>query len=1186
MQAMNRCQFQLDLDWQHPPEVEAIEAWLTGCFDLTLPTAGEGTATEQPLTAVQHWLSSALRLQLALLQAARVPQLDPGKVLSLVPPSAERPSWQAHFAYHGPHPVSAALLRDTLIRTLRAMGWMSVHSAADRLHRRELFRALDAEWIQPLRQQQVGGGSTLPLLRKAHQLHVPVMALGNGLYQFGWGCRSTRLHRSASQRDSALAVSLTHHKHWTCQALRAGGFPVTDPQGVKSVEEAIQAARRLGWPVVVKPVNRDRGEGVTVGIEDESALTAAFEAATQSAGQPEVLIERQAEGHCHRLLVARGRLLYVVERTPVQVTGDGHRPIHDLIDAHNQRVSWMPPWSLEKPITLDAAMVAFLLRQGYRPASIPPAGVSVPLRPFDTLAWGGADVDRTSAIHPENRQLAERVAGFLGLDVAGIDLLTPDIRIPWFENAACINEVNFAPMLGMWPISEQYLPEFFRRICPEGGRIPVRLVCGDASAWSLALERQQQARREGRPGYLTRKDCTLQPDGQALALVGQTVGERCRALLLNDQVEALWVVVTAREEMQHLGLIDAWTQVEICARDPALTAAWESVTQGISRRQCPDHEAPTSSPAQALMHVQSGDLQRAIDVLRQSLRGEPEQPEVWCQLGVLLRRTGQLDDAIRCYDEATRQWPTLADAYFNRANACVQAQRIDAAVADYRQTIHLVPGHAGAHINLGLLFLNSLDDPAASLDCFQALLAVHPDHPEALFNGAQAWRALNQPQMAAAWLQRTVAIKPDHHRAWVNLALVQEALDQPAEALAALAEAVRLAPDCAEAYAAAGNLHKSLDQLPEAIAAYDTAVRLRPGFAAALVNRAAVHLVLRQWSQAEADLMQSLTQRPSWPDAQWHLGMLRLLQGQAREGWRLLESRWQTALASRPPLPTGAQYLDDSPLPPGVRVLLYSEQGLGDCLQFSRFIPELIRRGAIVSLVCPGPLHPLLQSLSPTLNLLTPDDSPPACDRVGGLLSLPFVLAMTPQAGSNAIPYLWPNPSRVGAWRQQLGPRQRPRIGVAWSGQAGRDLDRCRHTRRCIPLSLFSGLCRLPADFHALQKEVSTEDRALLAGCGIHWHGEQLGDFSDTAALMAAMDVVISIDTSVAHLAGAVGAPLWVLLPFTTDYRWTAAEAATPWYPSARLYRQSSPGDWRPLLEAVIADLQHVLAQGSASAGF
>jgi tetratricopeptide (TPR) repeat protein len=589
---------------------------------------------------------------------------------------------------------------------------------------------------------------------------------------------------------------------------------------------------------------------------------------------------------------------------------------------------------------------------------------------------------------------------------------------------------------------------------------------------------------------------------------------------------------------------------------------------------------------QALRYWQQGEIPQALGALQQSLQCQPDQPERWCQLGVLLRRSGQLEAAIRCYDKALQHSPTLADAYFNRANAYAQAQCFDAAVVDYRQTIQLMPDHVGAQINLGLLYLNSLDNAAAALGCFQALLAIHPDHPDALFNGANAWRALNQPHMAAAWLQRAVLIQPANHRLWVNLALAQEALGQPAAALASLGEAVRLAPDCAEAYAAAGNLHKLLDQLPEAIVAYDSALSLRPVFAEAYVNRAAVHMVLRQWIQAEADLTQALTLRPCWPDAEWHLGMLRLLQGQAGAGWRLLESRWQTVLASRPPLPAGASYLDDSPLQPGVRVLLYSEQGLGDCLQFSRFIPRLIQRGATVSLVCPRSLHPLLQTLSPLLNLLSSDDAPPACDVVGGLPSLPWALGLQQHEATAVIPYLWPNPARVAAWRQRLDPRHRPRIGVAWSGQAGRDLDRCRHTRRRIPLALFAGLCQVAADFHALQKDVSTEDRVLLAEYGIHWHGEQLADFADTAALMAAMDGVISIDTSVAHLAGALGTPLWVLLPLTTDYRWTATEAATPWYPTARLYRQSSPGEWEPALQAVIVDLQHALAQGPASAWF
>ena len=569
-------QCQLNLQWEHPLRLEAVEVWLSTCFGL----AGHvdfSIDEDDASSRVRAWLSQATALQMVVLQAAQVPLLQPALVSEVCPPGEEVPFWRVQFNFHNPHALAEDLLRDTLIRALKLLSWMVDHPVEQSEHRRHLFESLEREWIQPLRNQQMGGGSTLPLLRAAHGLQIPVVSLGNGLFQFGWGCRSVRLHRSASQHDAALGALVTQDKAWTCITLRAGGFPVTEHHVVKSADEALQVARGLGWPVVIKPVDRDRGEGVTTHVDSDLGLVSAFECARMAAGRTLALVEKQVEGYCHRLLVARGRLLYAVERRPVTVEGDGVRTIRDWVADHNERLSWMPPWTVEKPMAFDEAMRAYLGRQGMSLDTIPALGVAVPLRPFDSMAWGGQDVDMTASLHPENRRLAERVATFLGLEVAGVDLISPDIGVPWYQNGARINEVNFAPMLGIWPISGQYLPEFFRRLCPQAGRIPVRLMCGDATVWSRMVADQQRAFSEGNPCHMTRCDHTLEPDGSVLPMISTRLGQRCEALLLNQQVQALWVVMTDPGELDDGIGVDRFDSIGLVVEDPLNRKIWESV---------------------------------------------------------------------------------------------------------------------------------------------------------------------------------------------------------------------------------------------------------------------------------------------------------------------------------------------------------------------------------------------------------------------------------------------------------------------------------------------------------------------------------------------------------------------------------------------------------------------------------
>jgi cyanophycin synthetase len=386
--------------------------------------------------------------------------------------------------------------------------------------------------------------------------------LGHGIYQFGWGKNAVRLHRSVTEHDSALAMVVCQQKILTCEWLGKEGFPVTQPLRAETLEDAVLAARQLGWPVVIKPIDADRCEGVTLGINSETAVKEATLHALQFGSRQLVLVEQQVKGQCHRLFVANGTLLYAIERKPLELIGDGLKTLHQLIDEYNDALRW----SHEKPVIFDEAMSDHLALQGIDANQILKNEKSVTLHPFDSPIWGGTDIDRTDEIHPENLSLAEAVAASLGLDVAGIDFITPDIRIPWHQNNAQVIEVNFAPMLGMWPISEGYLPTFFERYCKNRGQIPFHWINGDSEvAWQRGLIRQKLRWNQGSPSYLVSELMTLRPDGTVLPRVLKSLRERVFALLLSREVEEVIVVTEFSTENPLADLVNHWDTVE-CIR--------------------------------------------------------------------------------------------------------------------------------------------------------------------------------------------------------------------------------------------------------------------------------------------------------------------------------------------------------------------------------------------------------------------------------------------------------------------------------------------------------------------------------------------------------------------------------------------------------------------------------------------
>ncbi len=393
------------------------------------------------------------------------------------------------------------------------------------------------------------------------------------------------------------------------------------------------------------------------------------------------------------------------------------------------------------------------------------------------------------------------------------------------------------------------------------------------------------------------------------------------------------------------------------------------------------------------------------------------------------------------------------------------------------------------------------------------------------------------------------------------------------EALKLYALAVTLEPDFIAARLNLGNVLNALDRPIDAILHYDLAIAQQPDYALAHLAKAVALTALNRHEDAITAYDRALAIDPQFSAAAFGKA-LRLLQlGRYAEGWPLHEAHWRGA-DSRPytdtPYWTGAEPLK------GKTILAYAEQGLGDALQFYRYVPELAARGAKVIVNVDPALRPLFVGRPEIDRLVAAGDQRPHFDYHVSLLSLPFAFGTTLETLPGEAPYVFAAADRVATWAERL-PKSRFRVGLAWSGNPGHSNDR----NRSLPFQALAPLLGADAEFVCLQAAVRDGDRPGLAASAVVDLTSEIKDFADTAALVAACDVVISADTSVAHLAGAMGAPVWVLLPFSAEWRWMTARADSPWYPSARLFRQGAAGDWGGVSATVAGALTREI-EGSA----
>jgi tetratricopeptide (TPR) repeat protein len=582
-----------------------------------------------------------------------------------------------------------------------------------------------------------------------------------------------------------------------------------------------------------------------------------------------------------------------------------------------------------------------------------------------------------------------------------------------------------------------------------------------------------------------------------------------------------------------------------------------------------DQQHPDANHMLGVIAHQVGRSEVAVELIRYAISIRSDIPGYYCNLGLALQSLNKIDEAIEAYLQAVNLNPQLAEAHCVLGNLLRRKGRHADAIAHCRQALRIQPNFAGAHNNLGLALtdLGQMDDALAH---FREAVRLNPNYAPGYNNLGIALYQRHKYDEAIDCYRRALQIDPRSAEIHNNLGNVLREQGKLPEAIERFQEALRLKPAYPEAHSNLGAALRNLGRLEEALAATREALRLQPDYAEAHCNLANIYRDRGEHDAASKHYDEAVRIRPPYASAHFNRSMLWLLQGDFARGWPEYEWRWQHPGMLRrsfaPPQWTGV------PLE-GRTILLHAEQGHGDTLQFIRYAQLVKEQGGRVIVEC----HPLLVDLlryTPGVDeVVAVGEALPSFDCHCPLLTLPKVFQTAFDTIPASVPYVYPAPERVAQWRGEIAGGTGLKVGIVWEGR----IDNFTLRARTIPLEFFTRLAgRAGISCYSLQ--TSDARNELSADGSIVDLGSRLSDFHDTAAVIQNLDLVITSDTAVAHLAGALGAPTWVALPFAPDWRWLLDRDDSPWYPSMRLFRQPRPGDWESVFARITTALQSLRA--------
>ena len=592
----------------------------------------------------------------------------------------------------------------------------------------------------------------------------------------------------------------------------------------------------------------------------------------------------------------------------------------------------------------------------------------------------------------------------------------------------------------------------------------------------------------------------------------------------------------------------------------------------------PRHVDTLCNRANALMLLNRHE--EALTGLNELVVMAPDNTSVWGNKGAALQALERLPEAVDCFAQVLKLAPDNQDFLYRHGMACVTLKRYAEAQESLRRLAKLTPTNPLALHGLGTA-LQGLDLLDAALACFDRANAINPTQTDTHFACGNLLMSMTRHEEAVLSYDAAIRLDakvPEIHN---NRGVALRTLRRESESVAAFETALRLRPDYAEAHNNRGVALRLLGRFHEALESYDRAVELQPNNVGMLSNRGAVLTNLNRIDEALASFCQAHKISPQQNDVTYNESLCLLLKGDFERGFQQYEARWtQNGVTKNTETHGKPLWLGLSDIK-GKTILLHAEQGYGDTIQFCRYVKQVAAMGAQVALHVQSSLLPLLDGLSGAAAVSDQITKLPPADVQCPLLSLPLA-CKTRLADVRGMAYLQAPPRYVDTWAKRLGEQLdksvRPRVGVVWSGNSAHRND----MHRSIALAQFRQILSPDVDFFCLQNLTRDTELPQLAQIkNLFRFDDALKNFADTAALISLMDLVITVDTSVAHLAGALGKPVWILLPLNRDWRWMLERSDTPWYDSATLIRQAQLGDW----DDVLNDISERLASQFCSNG-
>jgi tetratricopeptide (TPR) repeat protein len=569
-----------------------------------------------------------------------------------------------------------------------------------------------------------------------------------------------------------------------------------------------------------------------------------------------------------------------------------------------------------------------------------------------------------------------------------------------------------------------------------------------------------------------------------------------------------------------------------------------------------------------VIEIHNKNTKVGLELIERALKINPQSAEAHFNKGMALLEIKKFEDAISCFDKAIKFKIDYFPAFFNRGNALAQLEKFEEAVTSYKSAVLIAPSFAEGYCNLGnaLTQLGKLEDAVCY---YEKSIQLAPGLVDAYLNISSALIKLDRKKDALTCINHAIELDKNDYIAYLNRGKILIELDQFHEAISSFNRAIEIEPSYSDAYCNYGLALMELLKPKEALLQYEKAISIDPFYYEAINNKGEALSKIGHYEEGIKQYDLALQIKPDYPPAQWNKSNALLTLGNFDEGWRLYESRWKVKELNlnyslfKQPLWLGNELLTDK------TILLHSEQGLGDTIQFCRYSQMVSNLGARVILRVQKPLLSLFKQLQGVHHLIGDNEILPDFDFHCPLMSLPLALKTNLNSIPNVSGYLWSDPIKRQQWSKKIGQHQRKLIGLAWSGNPNQGND----GNRSIKLSHL--LPYLPNEFSyiSLQKEVRDYDKETLFKSTISHFGDDIHDFSDTAAICDLVDLVVSVDSSVAHLSGAMGKPTSVLLPYDPGWRWLLNRDDSPWYQSVKLFRQNSDFTWDPVFRRLADSL-------------